>query len=140
MKSLKEQAAIGHLLLLGMIVSFLFILCACAANPVADAQTPEQKAFALYGTFVVFEEEGAKLVASTEIPDTAKQAIRVADAKAKPVADNLYQAAQTVVEIKNQLSGKDANTDLATANANLLNWYSQLQPLYTNLVTAVKGH
>jgi hypothetical protein len=116
------------------------LISACQSNPLSAAQSPDQKAYALYGTFVVFEEQAAVLVRSPSTPAEVKSAIRKADAVAKPVVDNLLGAARQYVSIQMQLkSGATSADRLQIATANLQKWVADATPLINSLVSAVGG-
>lgn len=80
-------------IMLGVAMVPVAILGGCGtvqeANAVATADTLEQRAFALYGTFVVLEEQAAVLVRDKHLPKEARKAIQRADKIAKPLADRL---------------------------------------------------
>lgn len=122
-------------------LAVLGTLGACASlNPVSKANTTEQKAYALYGTFVVFEEQAAKLVSSSEVPENVKQALRDADKTAKPAADALLDGVQQVLTVKRELAaGTSTNEKLTIAVANLATWYASAKPKVESLVNVVKG-
>lgn len=87
-----NNGAAGSLALaLAVPLAAALLLAACA---VRTAETPAQKAFALYGTFVVAEEAAAALIADPALPAAVRQGIRTADAVAKPLADALMAAAR----------------------------------------------
>lgn len=115
-------------------------LSACATiNPIGTAQTAEQKAYAAYGTFVVFEEEAAKLVQSSEVPPDVKENLKRADAVAKPAADALVAAARQVLMVRKQLeSGATTDDKLRLAIENLNRWYFDTLPKIQALVTLVE--
>lgn len=121
------------------------ILVACAQNPVKVANDTEQKAYALYGSFVIFETEGAQLVADPSIPVNAKLAIKSADAKAKPTADALLQSVldydTAVTQLKAAPAGGSADAAQKVSNATLhLNaWVEQATADINSLITAVKS-
>lgn len=128
------------LIALALLFVVMCILASCKANPLKEAQTPQQKAFALYGTFVVYEETGAKLISDADIPADVKSAIRTADAKAKPVADSLLGAAEEYISISSTMkAAPDAATKLSVATANLQQWVSEAEPKINALVSAVRG-
>lgn len=122
-------------------ITSLVAIPACSVTPakvVAEAHTPAQKAFALYGTFRVFEEAGAKLVKTPGTMPQVIQAIQLADAKAKPIADKLYDAAVEVIVIQAQLGAASTPDDrLVIANANLEQWVTNLKPVVNDLIAAV---
>jgi len=127
--------------LLGLFAVLVLSASSCSTiNSVATAQTPQQKAYAIYGTFVVFEEQAAMVVANPNLPPAALSAIKTADAKAKPVADSLLAATQTVLMVNSQLAaGKTTADKLTIANSELANWVTQATPLVNDLITAVEG-
>ena len=119
----------------------LFALQACAGtNPVAMAETTEQRAFATYGTFVIIEEQAAKLVSSGQISDSAIRAIGRADAQAKPVADSLLDVTLefTVIRIEYEAGGTGEEKFVRSMNE-LNGWVERARPLIANLISAVKG-
>jgi len=121
-------------------VAALVTLHGCVANPLAAAKTIDQKAYALYGTFMAFEEVGATIVQAPAVPEVVKAAIRKADRIAKPVADSLLSALKQYVVIQQQLAvGATTNDKLAIATANLEKWVRDAEPLIQDLVKAVGG-
>ena len=122
-----------------MLASFV-VLQACASNPISTAKTAEQKAFATYGTFVVFEEQAAALVADQNIPVDVKKGIQEADAKAKPVADSLLAASMQAISMRKAFENNETTVDkLQTAVDNLDRWITESRPLIEGLVEAVEG-
>lgn len=119
----------------------LLALQACgSANPLAKAETTEQRAFATYGTFVIIEEQAAKLVSSGEIPDSAIRAIGRADAQAKPVADSLLDATLEFAVIKAEYEAGGSGEEKFVRTMNELNgWVERARPLIANLIAAVRG-
>lgn len=88
----------------------VLLLVGCSTlTPVQRAQTAEQKAYAAYATFVVYEEQAAILMGKPDVPDTIKHAIQQADALAKPAADVMLIAANKVNSVRAQL--EDAPND-----------------------------
>lgn len=127
------------------------MLAACTANPIAKAETFEQKAFALYGTYVIFQGKAAELVKDATVPDNVKQALRDADKVSYPVAEGLVDAAVEVGSIRDRLNACPTLAEpdpacvptneqrLANALTNLSSIYFSAQPILLNLVAAVKG-
>lgn len=113
----------------------------CASNPVTAAQDSEQRAYAIYGTFVIVEEQAAKLVGSSQVPNPVVTAIKLADARAKPSADALVQAVRdydaAVLAVKHGTVSANASV-LSVASANLNQQVSQAQTDVAALVNAVK--
>jgi hypothetical protein len=112
--------------------------CKSLTAPMAVADTAEQKAFALYGTFVAFEEVGASLAVDQTTPAAVRAAIKQADATAKPAADALLGAARQVLKVKAEIGAGTSSEDrLAIVNANLLQWVTESQPKILALQCAV---
>jgi len=134
MRQLKQLEAL-------LLLVVMLALQACGtANPLARAETAEQKAYAAYGTFVIIEEQAAKLVSSGEIPRSAVVQIGDADARAKPVADSLLDAVLEYQSIQAEFEAGGVGQDRLIAAANNLdNWVTRLTPLVNNLAAAVKG-
>ncbi len=123
------------------LIVVMLALQACAiADPIERAETTEQRAFATYGTFVIVEEQAAKLVSSGSIPDSAVRAIGRADAQAKPVADSLLDATLefTVIRAEYEASGTGEERFVRVMNE-LNGWVERARPLIANLISAVKG-
>lgn len=112
----------------------------CSANPVAVAETPAQKGYALYGSFVIFEEQAVKVASDPMLPDNIRQAIIRADEAAKPAADKLQEALAQFESIRLELAaGTSTEEQLAIAAANLNRWVTEAAPLINSLIAAVAG-
>lgn len=112
----------------------------CASiNPITAAKTLEQKVYATYGTFVVFETQAAELVKAPDVPAEVKALIKQADAAAKPAADAMFDAAVQLVKIKADLeAGQTTEERVLIATQNLNRWYLEAEPRILALITAVK--
>ena len=113
----------------------------CAAsNPLAQAETVEQKAYAAYGSFVIAEEQAAKLVSSGQLTNSQTIAIGVADERAKAVVDDLIAAVLEFEEIQAEFRrfGTGEQRYINAMNS-LNNWTERLVPLINNLLSAVRG-
>lgn len=126
-------------------VSAALVLCGvvslvgCASNPVSAAQTPDQRAYAVYGAFVISEEQGAKVATDPTVDVHVRQAIQAADAKAKPSADALLKAYQDYAHAQTLLNaGTGSAAQFATASANLDQWIMTAEADVNALVAAVK--
>ena len=110
------------------------------ANPIAKAETTEQRAFATYGTFVIIEEQAAKLVSSGQLSDSAVRAIARADAQVKSVADSLLNATLEFTVIRAGFEAGETGEERFVRAMNELNsWVERARPLIANLITAVRG-
>lgn len=133
------------------LVVVLAVLTGCVANPVKEAETLEQRAYALYGTYVIFQEKAAVLVQDATVPERIKQTLRDADKVAYPAAESLVDAVATVSDIRDiinmcgALAVPEANPActptnerrLANAITNLGAIYFKAQPVVLNLVATV---
>ena len=117
------------------------LLAGCVTSPVQVAQTTEQKAYALYGTFVIVEDQAVKLTApSSALTPAVKAPIINAVQKAQPVVDSMLAATQKAESAKADFDAKKIDTPaFQIVVDNLGNWVSQAEPLVLSLVTAVKG-
>lgn len=115
------------------------LLAACGSiNPLARAETLGQKTYALYGEFVIAEEQAAKLFQDPVVPANIKAALSTADRAAKPAADSLLAAILEVDSVRAQLAaGTTTDEKLTIAVANLNQWYTTARPLILSLKGAV---
>ncbi len=122
-------------------LAIMFALQACAiTDPIAKAETTEQRAFATYGTFVIIEEQAAKLVSSGQLSDSAVRAIARADAQVKSVADSLLNATLEFTVIRAEFEAGETGEERFVRAMNELNsWVERARPLIANLITAVRG-
>ena len=123
------------------LLAIMLLLQACAAaNPVAKAETIEQRAFATYGTFVIIEEQAAKLVSSGQIPDSAVRAIARADSQVKSVADALLDTTLEFVVIRVEFEAGVTSEEKFVRTMNELNaWIERTRPLIATLITVVNN-
>ncbi len=121
------------------LVAFTLPGCATISGPVEAAETVEQKAFAIYGTFVVFEEIAVGVVQNPQIPRDLRQAVQNADRTAKPVVDGLLDATLEAQTIRVQVeAGTNTVERLAIVTANLEDWIDRAIPVVSNLTRAVR--
>lgn len=116
-------------------------LVGCAGSPIKVAQTTEQKAYALYGTFVIAEEQAAKLTAPTSnLSPAAKTAIIAASQRAQPAMDvvllgiSQYEAARADFE-----AAKIDKPAFQVVVDKLGGWVAQAQALVGPLLISLKG-
>lgn len=123
------------------VLLLLIGLQGCAStNPIGAAETAEQRAYAAYGTFVIFQEQAVELVEDENIPDAAKLSIIEAEEQAKPVADSLLDAYVNFIAIKAEFDAGETSQDRLIAAANSLDdWVNRLAPLINELVRNIKG-
>ena len=113
----------------------------CAAsNPLAQAETVEQKAYAAYGSFVIAEEQAAKLISSGQLNNSQTIAIGRADERAKAVVDDLLVAVLEFETIKAEFEEFGSGEQrYVNAMNSLNNWTERILPLIDNLLAAVRG-
>ena len=113
----------------------------CASsNPLAQAETVEQKAYAAYGSFVIAEEQAAKLVSSGQLNNRQTIAIGRADERAKAVVDDLLVAVLEFEDIKAEFEAFGTGEQrYVNAMNSLNNWTERLVPLISNLLASVRG-
>ncbi len=120
---------------------WLFALAGCqSANPIAAAETPEQRAYAAYGTFVIAQETAADLVEQDTIPRGVRLRIIQAEERAKPVAESLLDAYIDFLIVKAEFNaGTTSEQRLAIAAESLDDWVTQLAPLINELLRNLRG-
>ena len=120
---------------------WVFALAGCqSANPIAAAETSEQRAYAAYGTFVIFQEKAADLVEEQSLSRSVRLRIVQAEERAKPIADSLLDAYVEFISVKAEFdAGNTSQARLVTAANRLDGWVSRLAPLINELVRTIKG-
>jgi len=83
-----------------LICLWAILAVGCSSTPVALAQTPLQRAYALYGEFVVAEEAAADLRQRGLLYGAPLKGVQQADALAKPLADALLQATRDYLQTR----------------------------------------
>lgn len=124
-----------------LIASLIFLL-GCQSNPVAIAKTPLQSAYAVYGGFVIVEEQAAQLKKSGALASqpVILDEIIAADRLAKPSADALLQATLDALAAQHALSaGNGSPEKMQIATDNLTHWVTQAQIDILALTSAVQG-
>ncbi len=113
----------------------------CAStNPLAAAETSEQRAYAAYGTFVIFQEKAVDLVGEESIPSDVRLRIIAAEDRAKPVADNLLDAYVEFLVVKAEFNAGNTSQDRLVVAANSLDdWVTRLAPMVNELIRTLQG-
>lgn len=124
-----------------VLVVVALALQACASiNPVSRADTVGQKAYGLYGTFTVYEEQAAVVAQDANVPQNVRHSLVSLDTVAKPILDKLVDLALSLDGIRLDLkAGKTTEDQLVIATANLAQWYNDAVPKVHALVAAVQG-
>ncbi len=111
-----------------LIVVLLGITACASINPVGQAETLEQKAYAVYGMYVVFAEKAADLAENDALPDSVRLGLVTAEERASPVVTSLLAAAEDMQTLNN-----------STTRTSLEAWIDRALPLINDLVRSVKG-
>lgn len=112
----------------------------CANNPIATAQTLEQKGDAVYGTYSATAKQANELMADPAVSDEVKRRVATAVVAAKEPSDQLYNALVVYRQVAGDLAGGASSTEkLGIAAADLQKWLNTAQPLVNALVKAVGG-
>lgn len=134
---MRNLADVRHYLLL----LCAFALAACqSANPLSAAETVEQRAYAGYGTYVIFAEKAADLAERPEISNSVKLRLIRAEEAASPVADSVLETVLEVEDIRDEIANSGTGqARLEAALVNLNSYVTRLTPLINELVRQVKG-
>lgn len=125
---------------------FLTLLMTCSVflagcgsySPVAVAETPEQKADAVYATFVIFEERAVSLAERPGTPQSVINSLARADRVVKPIMDSLQAAVSEVAKVRAELAAGDSTQDMLTVvTINLERWLIEAMPALQALIDAV---
>lgn len=119
----------------------LLTLAGCAGTPVGQAKTLEQKVYALYGSFVIIQEQVAELTAegSGLNRDTQLQLIRTVR-RGQPVIDAMLDTFEEYEKARANLSDDGSAADyIETVTASLENWIEQADSLVNSLRSALRG-
>ena len=129
-----RQLQVVYLLLLAVFVQ------GCAnVNPIAAAETPEQRAYAIYGTFVIFSEKAADLAENAALPRSVRLGLVEAEEDARPVVDSMLEVLEEYETIRAQVdAGETGEERFVIVASNLNSWVDRVAPLVEGLVTAVK--
>jgi hypothetical protein len=116
----------------------LLLLASCTSNPFKTAETPEQNADALYGSYTIAVEQGAKLLQDQAVPDNLKRPIAEAMVAAKSPANSFQDALIQYSTVKAELAaGATTQDKLVIAQQNVDRWLLEAKPLIDKLISAV---
>jgi hypothetical protein len=114
------------------------MLTACTTNPFKTAETPEQTADALYGSYAIAEEQGAKLLKDATISDDLKRPVAEAMVAAKEPANSFQDALVQYSTVRAQFAaGNTSQERLVIAQQNVDRWLAEAKPLIDKLIAAV---
>lgn len=131
---------------IGLSLLLAFILSACTSNPVREAQTLEQRSYAVYGSFVIFKEQAAELKQSGVLDNRSQDFLRALDAKVSPVADSglslMTEVSRIRFEIEHAATAEEAQAAekrLAYSILSLDRWLTEATPEIEAFISAVQG-
>ncbi len=116
----------------------LLVLAGCQANPLATAETTEQRAFAVLGLYQIVVEEAAVAVNDSAIPINVRRGIQRAVGDAKPVRTELSAAYLEYSAIRREFDvAETSEARVLAAARNLDSWVARLEPIIDRLIAAV---
>lgn len=115
-------------------------LQACASvNPIAAAETTEQRAYAMYGTFVIASEKAADLAENASLPRSVRLGLVDAEEDARPVVESMLEVLAEYETIRAQVDAGETSEDRLVIVANNLNsWVDRVAPLINRLISRVQ--
>lgn len=114
--------------------------CSSVPNPHAEARTPEQHAYAVYGEWVIAKEAAAEILEQPQTPQPVREKVADIDRRASPIANSLYDTAQEAFKIRAQIAtGQTTEDKLSVVLTNLNEWVTRLEPEIRKLSDAVTG-
>lgn len=117
------------------------VLAACAANPIRQAETVEQRAYAAYGTFVILEETAVRLTApGSALPVETQRAIVTAAETAQPVVDTLSATLREYEVAKADFAAAKTEAPVFQVVVDKLgDWVTRAEVALSSLRAAVRG-
>ncbi len=112
----------------------------CASvNPIAAAETPDQRAYAMFGTYTIAAEKAADLAENSQLPNSVRLGLVEVEEDAAPVVVSMMEALGTYEAIRAELAAGETGRDrYVIAATNLASWVDRVAPLVSKLVTAVE--
>jgi hypothetical protein len=114
-------------------------LTACTVNPVSRAETAEQRVYAVYGSYVILEEQIADLVEGESTPDGVRRRLISGVERTRPVVESMvsaYHEYQTV--LAQYQENRTSEAQLTFALDNMAEWVQRAEGFLTNLRTEIR--
>ncbi len=124
-----------------MCMSVFITGCATLASidPIGAAKTVEQRAYGVYGTYVIFQERAVPIVRDKKIPITIRRRIQQADRIVKPSADVVLATVKELSQARAAYqAGLDTKERITILVTRLESGISTLTPKVQALVAAVQ--
>ena len=95
------------------------------ANPLAEATTHEQRAYAVVGQYAIFQARALELIKNEALPANFRKSLQKITQEATPVVLDLQTALNTVIEAKTALAKGETGPDKLTIASNELEQWIQ---------------
>lgn len=89
-------------------------IAGCSSNPVKEAETPEQQAYALYGSYVIAVEQAADLVEDPDTPAAVKASIKQYEPVATQAAVTLRNAVRSAAQAREAVAAGESTRERLT--------------------------
>lgn len=121
-----------------LIITWLALAGCASLNPIAVAETPAQKAYAVERTYNIVLEGALDLVNDPAVSSGIKSNIRSIERRTTPVIDSLSQAFTDYMVARAQLDlGETTEDRVAILAANLESWIRNAERALVELAAAV---
>jgi hypothetical protein len=98
----------------------------CTTNPIKAADGPDEQAYAVLGTYHVFQKQALKIVQDATLPANIRSAAANADAVAFPVLKTLDESLTAFLDAKAALdAGVGTEAKVGVAVTNLKKWTTE---------------
>ena len=114
-----------------MMFAMSIFMAGCSVNPISEAETAEQRAFAVYGIYVASAETAADIFQDPEIPQGVRDDVRELANRSRPLVEGMYEAAQLAREAREDFrsGGETTGIRVNATITNLETWIAQAQPI-----------
>jgi hypothetical protein len=120
-----------------LLAAMAALLPACASNPLKAADGPDEKAYAVLGSYAIYQRQALKIKADTSLPASVRDAVVKADAAAYPILRTLDASLSSFLDAKAALdAGTTTKEKLAIALANLKKWTEEAKAAVATLKVA----
>lgn len=121
-----------------LLITWLFLAGCQSANPIAVAETPAQKAYAIERTYNIVLAGALDLVNDPAVSSGIKSNIRSIEKRTTPIVTELSEAFTAYTVAKAQFdAGQSSQDRLAIVAQNLANWITQAERALIELAAAV---
>ena len=121
-----------------LLITWLLVAGCQSANPIAVAETPSQKAYAIERTYNIVLAGALDLVNDPAVSSGIKSNIRSIEKRSTPIVNELAEAFTAYTVAKAQWdAGLTTQDHLAIVAQNLDNWIKQAESALVELAAAV---